>query len=186
MSDVARRYPVRVSKAQAHRFAPALAPALEADDPPLFACDCPRYVVDLDAPPAERWQHIVTDFSEQLPSVLGLADDILGDNHGQQGSRASACRRHRAVGSVQYGDELRGIAKATGLPVGRVVMLQIAYEAFAACTSVVVEGKDGHPLHIRTMDWEMPELQPLTVEVDFMPAGQVVFTATTWRAISVC
>ena len=28
-----------------------------------------------------------------------------------------------------------------------------AYEAFAACTSIVVEGKDGDPLHIRTMDW---------------------------------
>jgi hypothetical protein len=166
------------SKAQAHRFAPVLAPALEADDPPLFACDCPRYVVDLDAPPAERWQHIVTDFAEQLPSVLGLADDILGD----MGSKVvePLLAAATAVGFVQYGDELRGIAKATGLPVGRVVMLQIAYEAFAACTSVVVEGKDGHPLHIRTMDWEMPELQPLTVEVDFMQAGQVVFTATTW------
>jgi hypothetical protein len=57
---------------------------------------------------------------------------------------------------------------------------QIAYEAFAACTSIVVEGKDGHPLHIRTMDWEMPQLQPLTVEIDYVQRGQVLFRATTW------
>lgn len=165
------------AKAQAHDFAPLL-PAPDDDDAPMFARDCPRYVVDLDAPPAQRWRHVVSDFAEQLPGVTSLANEILGD----MGSKAvePLLAAAATVGFVQYGDELRGIAEATGLPIGRVVMLQIAYEAFAACTSIVVEGEDGHPLHIRTMDWDMPELQPLTVEVDFMHAGQVVFTATTW------
>lgn len=178
-----------------------------------------RYVVDLDAPPAERWKHVVSDFAQQLPGVTSLADEILGETGSKLVEPLLAAAT--AVGFVQYGDELRGIAAATGLPIGRVVMLQIAYEAFAACTSIVVEGENGHPLHIRTMDWEMPELQPLTVEVraplmhsacacvyvcvrarasafvslcasmccihnccpeqvDFIKAGQLVFTATTW------
>lgn len=56
---------------------------------------------------------------------------------------------------------------------------QVAYEAFAACTGVVVDG-EAHPLHIRTMDWDMPALAALTIEVDFVRAGAKVFTATTW------
>ena len=108
-------------------------------------------VVDLDAPPAERWAHIVRDFAELLPGVTSLADDILGDTGSKIVEPLLATAA--SVGFVQYGDELRGVAKAAGVPLGRVVMLQIAYEAFAACTSIVVEGMDGHPLHIRTMDW---------------------------------
>jgi hypothetical protein len=84
------------------------------------------------------------------------------------------------TGWVYYGDELKGIAKASGVPLGKVVLLQIAYEAFAACTSIVANGPDGCPIHIRSMDWEMAELQPLTIEVDFVRGGVLVHRATTW------
>jgi hypothetical protein len=63
------------------------------------------------------------------------------------------------------------------------VLLQIAYEIFAACTSIVVDGVGGaksHPFHIRTMDWEMPELQPMTIEVQFVKHGRPLFIASTW------
>ena len=30
------------------------------------------------------------------------------------------------------------------------------------------------------MDWEMPELQPLTIEVDFVQGGALVYSTTTW------
>ena len=85
-------------------------------------------------------------------------------------------------GSVMYSEELTRIAEILGVPVGKVILLQLAYEAFAACTSVVANGDtaDGHPLHIRTMDWEMPELERLTIEVDFQRGGRTVASATTW------
>eukprot|EP00949_MAST-11_sp_MAST-11-sp1_P003083 g3083.t1 len=145
----------------------------------LWARDCPLYVVDLDAPAGDRWETIVKDFAEHLPSVAKLAEDILGDgviSSLTTGVFAMATR----LGRVYFAEELEGIANATGLPLGRVVLLQIAYEAFAACTSIVVDGQDGHPLHMRTMDWEMPELQQLTIQVDFVSGGQTVFRATTW------
>ena len=164
-----------------HRFAGAPAPSTShTAEGSLFGVrDCPRYVVDLEAPAKERWQHVISDFADQLPSVVSMAEDILGD--GIVASLASSIFAAAAkLGRVHLGDELKGIAKASGVPLGRVVLLQIAYEAFAACTSIIVDGPEGHPLHIRTMDWEMPELQPLTIEVDFMRRGQVVCRATTW------
>ena len=122
--------------------------------------DCPRYVVDLDAPPSERWNEVVKDYAEQLPGVVAMTEDILGSGCGASlatGIFATAAK----TGWVYYGDELKGIAKASGVPLGKVVLLQIAYEAFAACTSIVANGPDGCPIHIRSMDWDMAELQPL-------------------------
>jgi hypothetical protein len=148
------------------------------DDQAPFAGDCPRYVVDLDAPSEERWGHIVRAYADELPGVLGLADEMLGK--WGAGAIAPLLTGAARVGFVQHGAELRGVAEAAGMSVGRVVMLQIAYEAFAACTSIVVNGADGRPLHIRTMDWEMPDLMPLTIEVDFVQGGELQYRATTW------
>jgi len=43
------------------------------------------------------------------------------------------------LGVVYYGDELRAIAKQTGISVGKLALMQVAYEAFAFCTSIVVD-----------------------------------------------
>ena len=58
-------------------------------------------------------------------------------------------------GSVMYSKELKRIAELLNIPIGKVILLQLAYEAFAACTSIVANGDVGHPLHIRTMDWSV-------------------------------
>ena len=141
--------------------------------------DCPRYVVNLDADPKDRWTHIVKDYLEFLPDVTTLCEDVLGSSY--LASIASMILSSVSkAGMVYYGEELKGIAKASGISLGRVIMLQIAYEAFSACTSIIVNGPDNYPLHIRTMDWDMPELKKLTIEVDFIKNGNVLYTATTW------
>jgi hypothetical protein len=141
--------------------------------------DCPKYIVDLDSPADKRWNQIVNDYADHLPNVVSMTEDILGSGCGA--SLATTVFATAAkTGFVYYADELRGIAKASGVPLGKVVLLQIAYEAFAACTSIVVDGPNGYPLHIRTMDWDMPELQPLTIQVEFVSKGRVVYQATTW------
>eukprot|EP01087_Luapelamoeba_hula_P012980 TRINITY_DN3676_c0_g1_i1.p1 TRINITY_DN3676_c0_g1~~TRINITY_DN3676_c0_g1_i1.p1 ORF type:complete len:385 (+),score=27.58 TRINITY_DN3676_c0_g1_i1:450-1604(+) len=73
-----------------------------------------------------------------------------------------------------------GLAAAVGIQVGELVMLQLVYEAAACCTSIIVEDESGIPLHIRTMDWEMPYLKGLTVDLDFMRGGERVFSASSW------
>ena len=85
------------------------------------------------------------------------------------------------AGAVYYGKELKGIARATGMPIGLLAILQLVYEASACCTSVVVDDPEsGRPVHIRTMDWEMEWLAPLTIEVEFVRGGNTLFVAPTW------
>jgi penicillin V acylase-like amidase (Ntn superfamily) len=42
--------------------------------------------------------------------------------------------------------------------------MQLVYEASAHCTSIIATEKETEtPLHIRTMEWEMPFLRPITI-----------------------
>ena len=41
------------------------------------------------------------------------------------------------LGLVHYGEELKGFANDTGLPLGKLVLVQFVYECFACCTSIV-------------------------------------------------
>jgi hypothetical protein len=145
--------------------------------------DCPRHVVNLDLPPEQRWDTIVPLYREHIPGVLGMINDIVQSDFAIK--LVESCLKTAVFfGSVMYSKELGRIAELVGVSIGKVILLQLAYEAFAACTSVVANGNGapgvGHPLHIRTMDWEMPQLAPLTVEVEFQRGGRVVATATTW------
>lgn len=58
--------------------------------------------------------------------------------------------------------------------------MNLSYELFATCTSIIVPDKDGNPLHCRTMDWDLPALRDLTLEVEFQRNGKTLYHATTW------
>lgn len=83
-------------------------------------------------------------------------------------------------GAVYYGEELKAIAAQSKMPLGLLVVMQLIYECSAHCTSIVCRGHDGNPVHIRTMDWEMDFLRPMTIEVEFYRKGQPIAMATTW------
>ncbi|ETO10659.1 hypothetical protein RFI_26718 [Reticulomyxa filosa] len=61
-------------------------------------------------------------------------------------------------------------------------MMQLIYEAMALCTSIVtIDRKNkSKPIHIRTMDWGIKFLQPLTIEIQFTLQNQVICYCTTW------
>ncbi|ETO22544.1 hypothetical protein RFI_14647 [Reticulomyxa filosa] len=65
---------------------------------------------------------------------------------------------------------------------GELIMMQLIYEATALCTSIVTIDRknESKPIHIRTMDWEMEFLQPLTIEIQFTLQNQVICHCTTW------
>ena len=52
-----------------------------------------------------------------------------------------------------YYSEMKGIADATGIPLGEITLYNIFYEVFTVCTSVVAEGSDGHLYHARNLDF---------------------------------
>lgn len=143
----------------------------------LFKNDCPTYTVNLDKPARERWNHVVPDFKDKIPLATKLADEMMGQVI--QSTLVPLLTVACKTGTALYSEEIRGIAEQTEISAGKVLLLQLAYEAFAACTSVVVNGPR-HPIHIRTMDWDLPELKALTINVIFKKRGRVIFRGTTW------
>jgi acid ceramidase len=151
--------------------------------------DVPRYIINLDAPAATRWDAVATDFADRIPAVFAEVDDVLTEMVGATASKAGQglLSLMARIGLVMYADELKGLSRATSVPLGKLVMLQIAYEAFASCTSIVAPGAPttagalaSSPVMIRTMDWEMEELKALAIEAHFQRGGRTVFVATTW------
>ena len=162
----------------AHRFS-TRPPAEEEKQPGMFSkSDVPRYIINLDAPPRDRWSQVVAAHSDHFPAALEVVKDILGSG-AVKGLVESFFAMLARSGHVSFGEELQGIADTAKVPLGSIVLLQIAYELFAACTSIVAQS-DTYPVHIRTMDWSMEALKPLTCEVEMVRRGRVVCVATTW------
>uniref|UniRef100_A0A3B5Q4Q4 Acid ceramidase n=1 Tax=Xiphophorus maculatus TaxID=8083 RepID=A0A3B5Q4Q4_XIPMA len=93
-----------------------------------------------------------------------------------------------------FGEEIKGIAGASGVPLGEVVLFNIFYEVFTVCTSVVAQDQKGNLLHGRNLDfglflgwdvknksWTISEkLKPLVVNLDFRRSNKTVFKSTNF------
>ena len=87
--------------------------------------DVPRFVFNLDLPPAQRWDAIAPKYKAQAPDILNyllsyvpkwvvpIIEMIGNDIHPYFGD---------------YGDEMVGAAAALGLKPGDIVMLNLAYQ----------------------------------------------------------
>ena len=138
-----------------------------------------KYVIDLAKPGAERWNEVITDHAYHFQPVMDEIDKILKYS-GLFGTLAPKLTHVMAkMGTVKYHDEILSISKLSGFPLGKLVLMQICYEMFAACTSVVIKNGN-YNIHYRTMDWEMEFLKPLTIEVEFVRGDQHLFNAITW------
>jgi hypothetical protein len=100
-----------------------------------------------------------------------------------------------SIGKVKHDirlKELEGMAavistetakhKVQGISLSELVAIQYAYEYFAQCTSVGINPKKSTsgPIHVRTMDWPLDFLTPLTIELEYYKDGESLFKATSW------
>lgn len=81
---------------------------------------------------------------------------------------------------------LRGISKATGIDLGLLVIVNIAYEIEGVCTSIVAQDESGNLYHARNLDfglffgwdkgnhtWKLAELlRPLLFNAIFVKGGK--------------
>ena len=139
--------------------------------------DCPTFTIHLDSPPEKRWKSVISYFKEYIPRVVNVAEDMLGKNTVALLTPLLNLSFHST--GIMHKEELIAISNQTNINKGLILLLQLVYEAFAACTSVVVKSET-HPIHIRTMDWDLPILKKLTFQAKFKVKNKTLFTGTTW------
>lgn len=142
-----------------------------------LSTDCPEFVIHLDYPPEKRWNHVIKYFKDIIPKAKEISIQFLGQdvvNVVIPMFNIAFCSDN-----IIYKEELIAIANQINIDVGELLLLQLVYEAFACCTSVIVRGEK-HPIHIRNMNWNLPILRDLTFQAKYKIKNKTVFTGTSW------
>jgi N-acylethanolamine-hydrolysing acid amidase len=160
-------------------------------DPPPSA---PKYVIDLDEPPEERWAQVSRDYSWYFPQMMGELETLVPKDVIIAVSDLAA--HLDEYFPYPYGDELRGFVKYSGnnVTLGELVLGNILYEITAFykpfihkgfCTSIVASDAKGTIYHGRNLDYHMfPILKKMTIVVQFKKGtNDNVFTGTTFAGL---
>lgn len=141
----------------------------------------PLFNVSLDASPQLRWlpvlQHYDRDFLRSAmahiiqdyvpPWVLALIRKVV--------------RELELFLPQPFTDEIRGMCDALDFNLVDCVLLNLAYEFSAFCTSIVAQDSKGHIYHGRNLDYPFGSfLRNLTLDVQFIKNGQIAYTGTTF------
>ncbi|XP_076869780.1 acid ceramidase [Brachyhypopomus gauderio] len=164
---------------------------------PTFKGAVPWYTVDLGLPPSKRWTGVITDKKNELAAMIKAIKD-LADAFVPSGKLLDLVDKDLPlmVDTLPYpfNEEIKGVATASGVPLGEVVLFNIFYEVFTVCTSLVAEDPAGNLIHARNLDfglfmgwdlknrsWVITEtLKPLVVNVDFRRNNRTVFKSTNF------
>ena len=162
----------------------------------------PHIIVDLDLPPAARWNGALEEVLAAHPFEHGFGKTFIAYNASifdkltaeDWATLATAMRTHWA----EQADELAFIASrfaANGHPVsfeylcGWVYMHELEHSDLAApssrhpraCTGIVAQrGGGGAPTHVANMDQSPPSVRNVTLRVTFQRSGVVVAEAVDW------
>ncbi|XP_002126997.2 acid ceramidase-like [Ciona intestinalis] len=155
----------------------------------------PTIEVNLDQDPSVRWNGVVQHKKKELVAMIGQIKLLVG---------AISPKIITAVDQYlpeliqklpePYGAEIQGIAKASGLPDGEILLFNIFYEIFTVCTSIVAQDNAGKLYHARNLDfglfmgwdvknhtWLITEyLRPLVVNVNFTRGGKTAYKSVNF------
>lgn len=139
--------------------------------------NCPTFIIHLDAPPEKRWRKVIEHYKEYIPDASSIACKLLGATTVKL--LTPLLRLSFRSNMIMYKEELQAIATQINMDPGLLLLLQLVYESFAACTSVIAN-TETHPIHIRTMDWDLPILKKLTFQAKYKIRNKTIFTGTSW------
>lgn len=149
----------------------------------------PQYSINLDLEPGKRWSQICSaSANPRQVSVLNyLINTVqaLLPGHGKALNDLGVFLNDAFPS--EYAAEIVGCSKAAGgnVSVGWLSLFNVGYEASDACTSMIVTGSDGLPLHGRNLDFFSGagftgSLNDLSIQVDFQSGGKTQFTTSTF------
>ena len=150
----------------------------------------PRYAVNLDLPPEERWAEISRIYAKRLDALVisltlplpPIAREMLS---------TIAAKLLQAT-PQPYRGEILGIAQHTNLSPGSIMLLNLVYElttfkqlkpskGVRGCTSIVIQDKTDGIIHGRNLDWDFGTqlFRDTAITVDFQKRNKTVFTGST-------
>uniref|UniRef100_A0A4X2KUK6 N-acylethanolamine-hydrolyzing acid amidase n=2 Tax=Vombatus ursinus TaxID=29139 RepID=A0A4X2KUK6_VOMUR len=158
---------------QAGRPASSVSPA--AGTAPL------RFNVSLDEAATQRWLPVLRHFDPNflrtaLATVIGetvpsWVHDVL---------RPVALELDKFL-PQPFESEIRGMCNILGLNIGDCVLINLAYEFSAFCTSIIAQDVRGNIYHGRNLDYAFGNLlRKLTIDVQYIKNGQIAYTGTTF------
>jgi hypothetical protein len=143
----------------------------------------PRYTIDLDLPPLQRWSQIcaVPDIKQNANYLYNVFTTLVpGTELGDLGQLL--CDSYFPT---EYCQEIMGCAQQFGFPYGYLALFNLGYEVSDACTSIIAQSHDGTIYHARNMDfWAgmgfTDTLKAIAVQVDFQKGGKTVFSTASF------
>uniref|UniRef100_A0A8D0BIP6 N-acylethanolamine-hydrolyzing acid amidase n=1 Tax=Salvator merianae TaxID=96440 RepID=A0A8D0BIP6_SALMN len=137
--------------------------------------------VSLDSPPETRWDPVLSRFD---PVFLKAAFNEIIDTTVPKWVHPVirlAAEELESFIPQPFAGEIRGLCNALGLNVGDGLLLNLAYESSAFCTSIVAQDSNGHIYHGRNLDYIFGNiLRKITIDVNFLKDGKVKFRGTTF------
>ena len=129
-----------------------------------------RRTINLDLPAEERWVEALKPYAKYAPiAIKALKTKIPPTVFPLAEKLATIIDKHFPE---PYPDEMRGVAKAWNVSFADVILLNIAYDLTAYCTSIVAQDTKGNIVHGRNLDYQFSEMfRNLTFMVDFQRKG---------------
>ncbi|CAF4199013.1 unnamed protein product, partial [Adineta steineri] len=162
--------------------------------PPKSKSNIPTYVIDLDTPPFQRRNQIITLYKSQvIRDVLDYTKHFIVNTWPVFTFLIDIM--HTKLPLIAdtlpepYGQELKGISQASGISLGEIIFYNIFYEISSLCTSIVTQDQNGYIIHGRNLDfglllgWDKVnkswiltnKLRPLVIAINYTKNGEIRF-----------
>lgn len=144
-----------------------------------------EFIIDLDAPPANRWAEVGRQYAEVVKEGIEVITKEVPDVAAQVIEFAGKELANWLPST--YREELQGLAEVMGVSVGALFFYNLSYDITARCTSTVAQTEDGRIMHARNLDMprdhEFLKLLDLSrkavITVKFQSHGETVYSGVT-------
>nr|XP_039267465.1 N-acylethanolamine-hydrolyzing acid amidase-like [Styela clava] len=149
------------------------------------AVPAPNFVVNLDLPPAHRWDDVLKHFDRRaLIDSYNIIFKLFEDTEIWKIVEKLSDNIYEHIPKT-YAEEITGISKFLGVDAKMILLLNLVYDADAfgsstgkACTSIVAMNTKGEIFHGRNLDF-YPFVRNMTIDVEFQHNGKTLYEVTT-------
>lgn len=155
-------------------------------DPKELLSPIPNYIIDFDLPPEERWIEMIHDYKDKLGEAKNYLDSVETEDFGRLGPYLSSIVTKAAIYRTFSTEELieinsmGEITSEYGITSKDLIKLNLGYDLLARCTSIVCTDKSDKNWHIRTMDWDLPYMREITINLTIKKNGKTLAQITSW------